>query len=350
MLFSLSTRNCIQDLEYPTIEPILDATRRPFWSVMIPVYNRTQYLERALESVIGQDPGPAEMQIEIVDDCSTGENREQMINVLSSYPRVSLYHQPVHVGMSANWNTCIQRARGRWVHLLHDDDMVLPGFYIKYRQFIEKHVGLVLAFAPVIEIDENDIWVQIHNSPCPYPLTQEGIVSNPSCEVSKENCIVPSAAVVLREAYSAAGGFATSLSYVVDWEMWMRIARTGPLGFLNHPYTLYRNHRGSSSRDLIVTGRVMAEIWQTIKVGVNRLPYGQQREVRLCASRNWARCSDYRVISLAEHKYKVALLYSYWAFRLHPSVKNLLRGVECILGVVKSVLGQRLKPKLTSAR
>src|SRR5215467_2515784 len=55
----------------PLIPHQSDHTVSPFWSVMIPTYNaRTDYLEEALRSVLQQDLGPDEMQIELVDDCS----------------------------------------------------------------------------------------------------------------------------------------------------------------------------------------------------------------------------------------------------------------------------------------
>jgi cellulose synthase/poly-beta-1,6-N-acetylglucosamine synthase-like glycosyltransferase len=55
----------------PPIAPVPEGTPRPFWSVMIPAYNCDEYLRRTLASVLEQDPGPGDMQIEVVDDCST---------------------------------------------------------------------------------------------------------------------------------------------------------------------------------------------------------------------------------------------------------------------------------------
>ena len=45
-------------------------TDRPRWSVMIPTYNCADHLRAALAGVLAQDPGPEEMQIEVVDDAS----------------------------------------------------------------------------------------------------------------------------------------------------------------------------------------------------------------------------------------------------------------------------------------
>jgi hypothetical protein len=58
--------------EPPPISPLPPLAERPFWSVMIPIYNcREDYLSETLGSVLRQDPGAADMQIEVLDNCST---------------------------------------------------------------------------------------------------------------------------------------------------------------------------------------------------------------------------------------------------------------------------------------
>src|SRR5206468_9339134 len=63
-------------LHIPTIAPVAEEGTRPFWSVMIPTYNCGDYLRRTLQSVLAQDPGPDQMQIEVVDGSSTKHNPE----------------------------------------------------------------------------------------------------------------------------------------------------------------------------------------------------------------------------------------------------------------------------------
>ena len=105
-----------------------EGIHRPFWSVMIPTYNNGKYLRRTLESVLCQAPDPDEMQIEVVDGCSTKDDPEGMVKELGKgrvvFYRLSSNHGPAHT-----FNTCIERSRGQWVHVLHGDDIVLPGFY-----------------------------------------------------------------------------------------------------------------------------------------------------------------------------------------------------------------------------
>src|SRR5437879_1253487 len=113
--------------EIPKIPPPPPGTR-PMWSVMIPTYNRLTYLEQALRSALDQDPGPEQMQIGVVDNCSTEVDTEAFIRKIAG-DRIEFYRNPQNVGTYLNCNQCIVHARGQWVHILHDDDAVLPGFY-----------------------------------------------------------------------------------------------------------------------------------------------------------------------------------------------------------------------------
>ncbi len=71
----LSKLNCT------VISPVPEGVERPFWTVMIPTYNpvNQNWLQQTIESVVEQDPGPENTQIELIDDCSTGFAPEVII-------------------------------------------------------------------------------------------------------------------------------------------------------------------------------------------------------------------------------------------------------------------------------
>src|SRR5262249_23206416 len=119
--------NVPKDSTSVRIHPVAKGRNRPVWSVMIPVYNRTKYLAQALNSVLAQGFDQQEMQVEVVDDCSAEGDSEDVVKAINP-KRISFYRQSRRVGMAANWNTCIERARGRLVHILHDDDFVGAGY------------------------------------------------------------------------------------------------------------------------------------------------------------------------------------------------------------------------------
>lgn len=96
------------------------------------------------------------MQIEIVDDFSKDFDLKEFFKKLGG-ERVSFYQQKHHTGIGNNWNICIKQARGYWVHILHQDDLLLPGFYSHLRKGIERdpHAGAAFCRDYVIDSKGN---------------------------------------------------------------------------------------------------------------------------------------------------------------------------------------------------
>jgi 3-hydroxybutyryl-CoA dehydrogenase len=92
------------------------------------------------------------MQIEVLDNCSTQVDVAAIVRELAG-DRVTCFRQPENIGLCGNWNSCVERARGHWVHVLPDDDAVLPGFYQSYRALIERHPESVLVYGRTVAID-----------------------------------------------------------------------------------------------------------------------------------------------------------------------------------------------------
>lgn len=324
------------NLEYPSIDPVPERIHRPFWSVMIPTYNRTKYLKRTLKSVLEQDPGPDEMQIEVIDNQSTEDGLETLVRTIGE-GRVSFYRQPTHVSVSDNWTTCITRAHGRWVHILHDDDMVMRGFYANYKRFIEEYPAVVMAFCRAIEVDENDEWVKLMDPPPHRPCS--GIVEDAAYRLVEENFICAPTAVAARDAYVKMGGFASWLHFCADWEMWMRLAGAGSIGYIHQPRLLYRVHPDSGT-DGFATGaahRMMTDIVRTIDTGVRRLPAHLQQRARTEAYKNHSgNAHSVRNMLRDRQQYRSSLQHALWMVKLEPSVGNLLRVIQSTVLAVTS--------------
>jgi len=135
---------------------------------MIPTYECAGYLPAALEGVLAQDPGPEQMQIEVVDDCSKDDPEA----VVSRYGgRVSFHRQPRNLGHVANLNSCLTRSTGELVHVLHGDDAVRPGFYAALEQAFEApDVGA--AFSRFIAMDTEGRWTAI----APLETDEDGVI------------------------------------------------------------------------------------------------------------------------------------------------------------------------------
>jgi hypothetical protein len=231
------------------IDPVAGHQHRPLYSVMIPTYNCAKYLVETLESVLAQDPGPTEMQIEVVDDVSTKDDPEAVVRKLGKDGRVQFFRQPRNVGPIENFNTCVRRARGHWVHVLHGDDFVLPGFYVAMQRMIEANPHLTLACSRIFFVDEASEIDAI--TPRNKTLEQPG--SDASSFYTWN--YLQFAGVVLRRSFlEEHGGFNPSLIHTADWEMWIRCISQGCGMMKNAPLAAYRMFGANHTSQLMRTG------------------------------------------------------------------------------------------------
>ncbi len=225
-----------------TILPVPPEIPRPRWSVMIPTHNCADYLRETLASVLAQDPGPALMQIEVIDDYSTKDDPAAVVAELGR-GRVAFYRQPENVGHTRNFSTCLQRSRGTLVHLLHGDDCVRDGFYSKMGRLFEGHPELGAAFCRYIYMDAQGHWQWLP----PVEQAASGVLENWLERLVTQQPLQPPAMVVRRDVYEQVGGFDQRLVISAeDTEMWIRIGTHYPVGYEVEPLALYRTQLTTS--------------------------------------------------------------------------------------------------------
>jgi hypothetical protein len=298
----------------PAIGPVT-ATDRPFWSVMIPSYNSPDLLARTLASVLAADPGPDQMQIEVVDDASPRPGVAEVVERVGR-GRVGLFVQPANVGAPANFTTCVRRSTGEWVHILHSDDLVPPDFYQRYQARIADCPAAVLVAAPTVNMDAEERTLNV----TPGVVTRGGYVTDAAVTLVVDNPVRFVSAVVARRAYQEVGGFHPDLAHTNDWEMWARLAAYGPVAWIDEPLGRYRNHDASDSRRLHATTAYLDDCLQAVEVMVARLPPDRAAEARRGGHRSVA---GYALhvggVMAGEGATRLALANAARAVRIDPS-------------------------------
>ena len=103
---------CVKAFDKPTI------------SVVMPVYNRTDLLARAIESILNQTE--KDFEFIIIDDASN----EKTKNVLKSYAqkdkRIHIYHNDVNKGISYSRQRGLDLAKGKYIAIMDSDDWSVP--------------------------------------------------------------------------------------------------------------------------------------------------------------------------------------------------------------------------------
>jgi GT2 family glycosyltransferase len=258
------------------IVPPADAVARPQWSVMIPTFNCAEQLRSALTSVLRQDPGPEQMQIEVVDDCSTSDDPQAVVREIAG-DRVTFVRQPRNVGHVANFNTCLQRSRGVLVHLLHGDDAVRDGFYRTLQPAFATCPAPGAAFCRYISIDERGHWQTISALERP----DAGLLHGWLEQIAVGQRLQPPCMVVRRDVYEQLGGFDPRIGrYGEDWEMWARIAARYPVWFEPQPLAMYRVGSASLSATSMRSGQNVADILRAIDIIAAHLPRERAGVVR----------------------------------------------------------------------
>ena len=249
------------------IPPVSNGSLRPFWSVMIPTFHCARFLRQTLESVLAQDPGPEVMQIEVVDDGSTLDDPESVVTEMGR-GRVTFYRQPQNVGHIKNFETCIKRAHGKVIHLLHGDDYVLDGFYRKLQYAFEHQPEIGAAFCRQIFMDHAGNW----EGYSALEQSESGILNNDLEHLALEQRIMTPSIVVRRDVYESLGGFDSRLICTEDWEMWVRIAAQYPVWYEVEPLAAYRMHSASNTGRHVLNGDDLRYTRMAIEIFKSYLP------------------------------------------------------------------------------
>ena len=285
-----------------SITPVRDGAPRPLWSVMIPTYNCARYLRGTLESVLAQDPGPDHMQIEVVDDSSQDDPAAVVAEV--GRDRVGFFRQPVNVGHTANFATCLQRSRGRLVHLLHGDDAVRDGFYQKMQKAFECQPEIGAAFCRHIFMDEMGHWHSIS----PLEQGHSGLLANSLEHLATEQRIMTPSIVVRRDVYEQVGGFDRRLVCTEDWEMWIRIAAQHPIWYEVEPLALYRMHADSNTGRHLRSGQDARYTRMAIEIFKAYLPPARADEITRRARNTYAASTLHTARSMLSRRDHTAML------------------------------------------
>jgi hypothetical protein len=128
------------------------------------------------------------------------------------------------------------------VHILHQDDSVLPGFYNTLRKGAEQSDAGAI-FCRHAFTNSNGNWIHLSE------LHREaaGLLDDWHARITVQCEIQCAAIAVRRRVYEQLGGFLPHLHYVADWEMWQRIAAQFPFWFEPSILACYRRHETSAT-------------------------------------------------------------------------------------------------------
>lgn len=209
--------------------------KKPFFSIIIPVYNSADTVIETLGSVLAQTF--KDYEIIVINDGSTDQSKVIIEDYFrkNSQLRNIFIDQLQNRGVAYARNIGIQRASAEYIAFLDADD-------IWYSDKLQR-VFSVLNDEPTVDLVCHDEFMKLNNkviarlSCCPNPKATKKIYDY---LLLKRNCIFTSSVVVNKLKIIEAGLFSENFTAGSDYECWLRLALKGKFFFLNAPLGEYR--------------------------------------------------------------------------------------------------------------
>jgi glycosyltransferase involved in cell wall biosynthesis len=183
----------------------------PKVTIITTSFNQGVFLERTIISVLNQDWHNIEYII--IDGGSADESQE----IIRKYERYLFYwvSEPDKGQVNAI-NKGIKRSTGKYITWLGSDDILLPGALTKMASVLEKNPDTGIVYGGVAFIDEGDRVQKIHTYP---DMTIKKLLYD------KHSTIAQPSSMLRRNTLDAAGGLDESLTYCMDYDLWIRLIR-----------------------------------------------------------------------------------------------------------------------------
>ena len=197
-------------------------------SIIIPVYNREQYIDNAVESCVHL---PQTGEVLIIDDGSTDNTVEHIKLLAAKYPTVKLLLHPDHKnhGCSASRNLGIQQAKYEYVSFLDSDDRYLPKrFDYEEKIFLQnKEIDGVYGITSLAfenKAAQDCFFKQFHSEI--FKIDEEVNSNNlyKTFLFSNQGQWHTDAVVLKKTAFSKAGMFPDGVKFCEDVHLWCRLA------------------------------------------------------------------------------------------------------------------------------
>jgi glycosyltransferase involved in cell wall biosynthesis len=209
------------------------SARQPDVSVIIPTRDRWTRLRRTLESALSQVD--VTVEVIVVDDGSSDETPTRMSRI--GRPSVHYLRHERSLGPAAARNTGIAAARGEWLAFLDDDDLWAP-WKLRRQVDVAGAEAASFAYASAVVVDDEFRPLELYEAPATEDLRSLLV---------RGNAVPAGASNVLAgtESVRAIGGFDDHLSQLADWDLWIRLARSGRGAPCHEVLVAYVYHPGN---------------------------------------------------------------------------------------------------------
>ncbi len=290
----------------------------PQVSIIVPVYNREQFIVECIHSVAQQSF--SDFELIIVDDGSTDDSRSIAESTLKQCGLAGGVISIENSGPDVARDQGLERARGQYIALLDSDDL-WDREYLEYMLTnLHQHADATFAFSDFHIRDEDTPAVYTKSSTLQLIGTVTGHQVDADCVLIEqqlfqyllqEQPIFIGAMVFKREVLARTGCMTRYIQRRIgslEWEFILRLARSGPALYCRTPLVTIRKHRGNISAQYTTQVEGELAVLETVR-----------EHYQLTKS-------DRRLIDRELSKRSFSVGYQYFSRALYPQARNALRG------------------------
>jgi glycosyltransferase involved in cell wall biosynthesis len=195
----------------------------PYFSIVIPVYNKEKFVAKTIESVLSQTF--TAFEIIIVNDGSTDQSEAKISTFKDN--RIK-YYSKKNEGVALARNFGIEKATADYICFLDADDYWYPNF-LETMQRYSLELSEQKVFAAAIEIETKS-----KSIPARYSIesTSDFEIVNFFNGSQKECVLWTSSVCIHKSVFEKVGDFDTKIKHGEDTELWIRIGLQFPIVFI----------------------------------------------------------------------------------------------------------------------
>jgi glycosyltransferase involved in cell wall biosynthesis len=213
------------------------------FTIIIPLYNKAQYIEKAIRSVAAQSF--KEFELIIVDDGSTDGGLDIVKRLAIDNLQLTIVEQP-NSGVSTARNNGVKRAKYGYIAFLDADDWWLPSYLLEMKQLIAGFPEAALYASSYYKVKNSK------NIPAKIGVSEnfeQGYFDY--CKAYATSLWMPvwtGATIVRKDVFAEMDGFKPHLKLGEDFDLWIRIALKYKIAFLNKPLAYYNQDVAQQGR------------------------------------------------------------------------------------------------------
>jgi glycosyltransferase involved in cell wall biosynthesis len=206
-------------------------------SIIVPVFNRLQYLRAAVDSVLAQTF--QDWELIIADDGSGAETQQYMRDLSASVgPRVKVLWLKHRGNPDAVRNAALREVQTPYVAFLDSDDVWLPRKLQAQLDAMRSCGTREWSYTRCLFVD--GAGQPLAGRSLPYPQVRDGWILESL--LRGEAAVAHSSFMATRQALAAVGAYPEDMPGIGDYELFVRLALRSEIAFIDEPLVLLRYH------------------------------------------------------------------------------------------------------------